>query len=73
VFSTKVKYQRLVKASNKLCVITCSVVTNKTVKVMLKIIFLDNVKYNRGLGAAYIITKEVAEGNKQVLLLIVSI
>jgi hypothetical protein len=40
---------------------------------MLKTIFLDNIKYNRGLGAAYIITKEVTEGNKQVLLLIVSI
>jgi hypothetical protein len=73
VFGTKVEYQRLVEASDELCVVTCGVVTNKIVEVVLKIVFLDNVKYNRGLGAACMITEEVVEGDKQVLLLVVSI
>ena len=73
VFGTKVKYRRLVKASNELAVVTCGIVTNKTVKIKLKIVLLNNLEYNRSLCTACVVAKKITEGNKEVSLVVVGI
>lgn len=53
----------LVKALNKLLVVTRRVITNKVVEFIRDFKVIKYVKYNRRLGSPSIVSKKVAKGN----------
>jgi hypothetical protein len=65
--------QEIVKAFNKLTVIVSSVITNKTVETVFKLKLFNNFKDYLSLSLASVITYKILKGNKNVLLVKISI
>jgi hypothetical protein len=62
-----------VDSLNKFVVVVSCIIAYKTVQLWFKVILADNVKDCQGLRAASIVTKQVAESDKYVLLVVCGI
>ena len=62
-----------VDSFDKFVVVVSRIIAYKTVQLWFKVILADNVKYCQGLRAASMVTKQVAESDKYVLLVVCGI
>jgi hypothetical protein len=73
VLRTQLNKLGAVQASDKLTIVAGSVIPNKAVEFVFKVVLLGNTSYNLALRKASVVAIKVAKGYKDVPLLIINI